>query len=345
MQRAEGRRQLPLLALALLAATLAATAFPGGAREQPTDVQLTATPVSFTRLGLGREQLGKLEYRGGVMLSSDDERFGGFSGLAISADGRVILAVSDDGWWLKARVSYRKDRLADVTEAVLQPLLDRQGRRPKSKRNRDAEALAIDPPGHIDAFAYVGFEMRPHIERFDLGRKGFAATPVRISTPAAIAKGPYNRQLEALGKLSSGRWKGSLIALSEKNLDKTGNIRGWILDGGKSQSFAVKRFEDYDITDLAILPGGGVLTLERSYVPGGLPGMAIRHFLVADLHPGGTIAPDLLFAGRQPFYLIDNMEGIAVHQSNDELRITVISDDNYNHGVQRTLLLQFALLP
>jgi hypothetical protein len=39
------------------------------------------------------------------------------------------------------------------------------------------------------------------------------------------------------------------------------------------------------------------------------------------------------------------MEGIAVHQSNDELRITVISDDNYNHGVQRTLLLQFALLP
>ena len=72
--------------------------------------------------------------------------------------------------------------------------------------------------------------------------------------------------------------------------------------------------------------------------------MAIRHFPVSDLKPGSVIAPELLFAGRQPFQLIDNMEGIAVHKWNDELRITVISDDNYNRGVQRTLLLQFALL-
>jgi hypothetical protein len=253
--------------------------------------------------------------------------------------------VSDDGWWLKAKVTYREDRLAGVSEAVLQPLLDRRGRRAKSKRNRDAEALTVAPAGDIDGLAFVGFEMRPHIERFDLGRKGLAATPVRVSTPAVIAKGPYNRQLEALGMLSSGPWKGALIALSEKNLDKAGNIRGWILEGEKSHGFAVKRFEDYDVTDLAILPGGGVLTLERSYVPGGLPGMAIRHFPASSLKPGNVIAPDLLFAGRQPFYLIDNMEGIAVHQLNDELRITVISDDNYNRGVQHTLLLQFALRP
>lgn len=341
----EGRGRLPFLAIALLAAIFAATAFPGDARERSADIQVTAKPVSFTRLRLGEGRVRRLKYRGGVMLSSDDTRFGGFSGLAISVDGRTILAVSDDGWWLKAKVLYRNGLLADVSEAVLEPLLDKQGRRPKSKRNRDAEALAIDPPGDIDASAYVGFEMRPHIERFDLGRKGFGATPVRISTPPAIIKGPYNQQLEALGKLSKGRWKGSLIALSEKNLDKAGNIRGWILDGGKSHGFAVKRFEDYDITDLAILPDGGVLTLERSYVPGGLPGMAIRYFPAASLTPDSVIVPDLLFAGRQPFYLIDNMEGIAVHQGNDELRITVISDDNYNRGVQRTLLLQFALLP
>ena len=37
------------------------------------------------------------------------------------------------------------------------------------------------------------------------------------------------------------------------------------------------------------------------------------------------------------------MEGIAVHRSpGGELRITIISDDNFN-PVQRTLLLQFAL--
>jgi hypothetical protein len=328
----------------MLIAGLALAALPGDANEQTSDIQVAAEPVSFTRLGFG-ERLGKLEYRGGVILSSDDKRFGGFSGLAISADGRAILAVSDDGWWLKADVTYRNDRLAGVSKAELRPLLDRRGRRAKSKRNRDAEALTVNPAGDLDASVFVGFEMRAHIDKFDLSQKGFGATPVRISTPAALAKGPYNQQLEALGMLSSGPWKGSLIALSEKNLDKSGNIRGWILTGDKSQGFAVKRFEDYDITDLAILPEGGVLTLERSYVPGSFPGMAIRHFPASSLAPDNIIAPDLLFAGRQPFYLIDNMEGIAVHQLNDELRITVISDDNYNRGVQRTLLLQFALVP
>jgi hypothetical protein len=329
----------------LAAVAISAIAFPGEAREQPADIRLTVTPVSFTRLALGGQTSGKLAYRGGVMLSSDDERFGGFSGLAISADGRDVLAVSDDGWWFEAKVTYRNNRLADVSEAVLRPLLDGQGRRSKSKRNRDAEALALDPSGDIDAAAFVGFEMRPHIEKFDLGKKGFAATPVRIRAPAEIAKGPFNQQLEALGRLTSGPWKGSLIAISEKNLDKSGNIRGWIFDDGKSGGFAVRRFEDYAITDLAVLPDGSILTLERSYMLGGFPGMAIRHFPAADLHPGSTIVPDLVFVGRQPFYLIDNMEGIAVHKANDELRITVISDDNYNRGVQHTLLLQFALVP
>ena len=29
----------------------------------------------------------------------------------------------------------------------------------------------------------------------------------------------------------------------------------------------------------------------------------------------------------------------------DELRISVVSDDNYNHAIQNTVLYQFALLP
>ena len=343
MRRVDRWRHLRLFAVALLTAPLAATPLPGKAREQTSDIRVTAEPASFIRLG--NRRFGKLEYRGGVILSSDDARFGGFSGLAISADGRAILAVSDEGWWLKANVIYRNDRLVGVSQAQLQPVLDRQGRRSKSKRSRDAEALLVDPAGDVNATAYVGFEMRPHIEKYDLRGKGLAATPARVPIPAAIAKGPYNQQLEALGKLSSGRWKDSLLVLSENNLDKSGNIRGWVLQGKKSHAFAIKRFEDYDITDAAILPDGDVLTLERSYVPGGLPGMAIRRFSGSDLESDRTILPDLLFAGRQPLYLIDNMEGIAVHQWNGELRITAISDDNYNRGVQRTLLLQFALVP
>jgi hypothetical protein len=43
---------------------------------------------------------------------------------------------------------------------------------------------------------------------------------------------------------------------------------------------------------------------------------------------------------------IDNMEGLATHSGpNGETIITMISDDNFNHLMQRTILLQFALMP
>ena len=58
---------------------------------------------------------------------------------------------------------------------------------------------------------------------------------------------------------------------------------------------------------------------------------------------GATIEPELLFAGRFPFYAIDNMEGIAVCARDGETRLTVLSDNNFNTSLQRTLLLQFAL--
>ena len=166
---------------------------------------------------------------------------------------------------------------------------------------------------------------------------------MRVRTPEALAAGPRNGQLEALGHLASGPWKGSLLALSEKNRDAAGNIRGWLIGGTETLPFAVSRYQDYDITDLAVLPDGSVLTLERSYSAEIFPGMALRRFALDGLKKGQVISPELLFAGRQPFYQIDNMEGIAVHTAGDELRITVLSDDNYNRDVQRTVMFQFAL--
>ena len=45
-------------------------------------------------------------------------------------------------------------------------------------------------------------------------------------------------------------------------------------------------------------------------------------------------------------YQIDNMEGLAVNRGvAGELVITMISDNNFNRVLQRTVLLQFALAP
>jgi hypothetical protein len=192
---------------------------------------------------------------------------------------------------------------------------------------------------------YVGFETFTRIEKFDMHANGLAARPIPVTSPRALKKGPRNGQLEALGSIASGPFKGWLIAISEGNLDANGNIRAWAIRGSKSRSFAISRYEDYEITDLAVLPDGSILTLERSFSRSSLPGMAIRKFNLPDSLEGAVISPGLLFSGRQPFYLIDNMEGIAVHFWGDELRISVISDDNYNHAIQDTVLYQFALLP
>jgi hypothetical protein len=40
---------------------------------------------------------------------------------------------------------------------------------------------------------------------------------------------------------------------------------------------------------------------------------------------------------------VDNMEGIAVHQSGSATVLTLVSDDNFS-AIQRTLLLQFTLV-
>jgi hypothetical protein len=326
-------------------ATFSACAVPSPAGNIRDPIKLQTTSLVFSRLPIAGETFGKLRFRGGLVLSSPESRFGGFSGLAVSADGKRLMAVSDEGWWLQADIEYNGARLSALANAAMAPLLDRAGNRARSKQRRDAEALAVEPAGEMNASVYVGFERRTRIEKFNMRSKGLAARPVRISIPDSLAAGPDNAELEALGRLESGPFKGSLLAISEKNLDGAGNVRAWIINGSKSISFAIARNENYDITDLAVLPDGNILTLERSYSPGTLVGMAVRKFSLSGVKADTTIFPDLLFRGRQPFYRIDNMEGIAAHKVGQEQRITIISDDNYNHGVQQTVLFQFALMP
>ena len=59
--------------------------------------------------------------------------------------------------------------------------------------------------------------------------------------------------------------KGWLIAISEDNLDANGNIRAWAIRGDKSVSFTIARYEDYEITDLAALPDGSLVTLSAAF--------------------------------------------------------------------------------
>ncbi|TMJ38829.1 MAG: hypothetical protein E6G89_11350 [Alphaproteobacteria bacterium] len=306
-------------------------ALPAGAQEGTLTVR--TIPVKSFNLFSQLVTFGGLEWRGGIELASDDERFGGLSSLELTEDGSDLLAVSDRGFWFKADLVYTDGHLSGLGKTVMASIL-----------GPDGKALAGWEPGRIDGKVIVGFESRARAGLYDLGKDGFQARFRDLKLPKDVAKGPPNKELEAIGRFTSGPLAGSIVAISELNKDENGDIRAWVWGGGrKAFDFAIKQFEDYAITDLAILPDGDILTVERSFGASVLPGMAIRRIRTEDIVANGAVSPSLVFSGRMPFYRIDNMEGIAVSRLNGETRVTVVSDNNYRPEFQRTLLLQFAL--
>ena len=69
--------------------------------------------------------------------------------------------------------------------------------------------------------------------------------------------------------------------------------------------------------------------------------MRIRHIAARDLKPGAVLSGDILIEADMD-YEIDNMEGLAAHLDEKKRTVlTLISDDNFNSFLQRTILLQF----
>jgi len=282
----------------------------------------------------------KLHWRGGFEILSADKTFGGLSGLTLSDDCTGLLAVSDKGAWFRASLRYEGENLASIFNSELSPMLDSTGKPPRSKSRGDAEAVSYLEGGRY----MVGFETRTRIGVYDIGKRGLKARFQLLKSPKSIVNGPSNGEVESVGQFKSGRWQGHYLAISEHNLDRDGNIRGWLWRSEEIVPFSIKRLEDYRITDAAILPNGDIIILERSFGPSLLPGMALRRINASAIANGATVEPQLLFSGRALFYAIDNMEGVALCERDDETRITIVSDDNFNPR-QRTLLLQFAYEP
>jgi hypothetical protein len=71
--------------------------------------------------------------------------------------------------------------------------------------------------------------------------------------------------------------------------------------------------------------------------------MRLRRIAAGDIRPGATIKGEVLLEADMG-YEIDNMEALAIHaDANGRTVLTLMSDDNFNGFLQRTLLLQFTL--
>ncbi len=308
----------------------------------------SAEPLAITSSGLSRFALlsnatsfGPFAWRGGIELTSPNAKFGGLSGLIMTDECTSLRAVSDAGRWITARVAYTDNVPSGLIDASITPMLDDKGKPPPGKRWGDAEAVAEGPNGKT----IVGFESRTRVGAYDLKRKGAKATFQTLNPPKEIARGPRNGELESIGYFANGALKGYYLAVAEANRDARGRTKAWAWNGKQSITFSVKQLESYEITDLAMLPDGDILLLQRSYGPMTLPGMAISRFPANAIQAGKTVEPETLLETRVPFYAIDNMEGLAVCKRNGELRVNILSDNNFRTDLQRTLLLQFAYAP
>jgi hypothetical protein len=104
----------------------------------------------------------------------------------------------------------------------------------------------------------------------------------------------------------------------------------------------VTRSNDYDVTDLAFLPSGEMLLLERrfSYFRG--VAVRLRRISADAIAPGAVVDGPVIFEADAG-YNIDNMEGLCIHRDAAGATIvTMISDDNFSR-LQRTIVLEFSL--
>ena len=330
------RRFVFVVTLALMALAPARAEDDWGRRR----IAVEATPLrAFVVSTPDHTRFGALDFLGGLVLRSDAKRFGGLSGLALDGATNNLMAVTDHGWWFRAKLVTDKDKPIAIADAEMAPIIGPDGKPVGRTKRFDTESLAIH-----DGIAWIGIERVHEILRFDLGRDGLAARGQNIPLPREVKSLPSNQSLEAVCYAAHGPTRGTLIAIAER-ARKGDNLptRGFIVQGAQKGAFDFKRTDGFDITDCGFTPSGDLIVLERRF--GWFSGLAMR---LVKVDPR-TIKPDALVEGTilmeaDRGSVIDNMEGLAITKNEKgETILTLISDDNFSM-LQQTVLLRFRLI-
>jgi hypothetical protein len=283
-----------------------------------------------------QRKIGGLTFRGGLALTSASPSFGGLSGLRLSEDGGRATFITDEGSWLTARLVHDPlGDLAGLADAEMGRLLGPDGKPLLEKEAADAESLARLPDGSM----VVGFEHQHRLFRYPAANGRLDGTPSVVPPPADIEQAPANGGIEALVPWDGG----GFLALTEYwVVDQV--IRGWLGGPDRWRPLGYRFDGAFRPSDLARLPSGDVVVLERAYNPErGIVGVRLRRVAAKAIKEGARIESKLI-AELGPPLTVDNFEGIdAVRGPKGETFLYVVSDDNFRSGDQRTLLLMFAL--
>ena len=302
-------------------------------------VALALAPGTFVRTPMGEPDLRPIlrmaplahdprsfdgfEIEGVWHLTSPNDLFGGFSGLAATGADE-LLAVSDKGSWMRFGVP------GSGTGAVFGEL-DRA--RLGDKRQVDAEAATLDATSRRVWIAYEGTNT--------IERSGYDLKGAQRAKPAGMKDWPINGGAETLTRLAGGRF----LAIGEgrASLGEEGYpallFDGDPVAGAEATSFRFAAPDGFRATDAHALPDGRVLILMRS-IEGYLPPRFGAKLAIADpaeIRAGEIWRAEVLatFPASLPS---DNFEGLAVQQrEGGGLTLWIMSDDN-GASFQRTLL-------
>jgi hypothetical protein len=308
------------------------------------NIEIEARPIAhFERGQPEAKRFGPLEFRGGLILTSSADDFGGWSALIMEPAGRRLLAISDEGSWMSADVDYEGPRPIGFRRARLGPLLGVDGRPLERKVEHDAEAATLIE-GTLDrGTLLIGFERHHRIDRYVVENAEVGRPAGTLELPTEAKRMPANLGIEALTTLKRGPYEGSVVAFAERLTRGSGYHTGWIWVGGEPQKFQLKDIDGFNITDAVGLADGSLLVLERFFLWSEGVKMRLRHLAADAIAPGARLTGRTLLEADSSFE-IDNMEGLGVHHGPDgEMVLSLISDDNFNHVLQRTVFLQFML--
>jgi hypothetical protein len=302
--------------------------------SKPKPLVIDARILDVGSEGPNHAALGKLRFRGGLILASDNSHFGGLSSISIAEDGVDITSISDRGDRIDATLIYDvHGNLAGIEGGTLQRLRGLDGNSLTKKRDSDAEAVASGADGGF----VIAFERRHRLMKYS---KGERTIPHPISMPDALQKAPNNGGIEALTRLKDGR----LLAIAEKlEGEKAGDIIGWI--GNETNWRKIYYVSDFGFspTGAATLPDGDVVVLERGLTLwSGLTGR-LKRIPLSALNAGVRIQGQLLAEVILSQH-ITNFEGIDARLgAKGETLIYMISDNNFSE-IQKTVLIMLELV-
>lgn len=243
--------------------------------------------------------------------AEDVQEFGGFSGLEISKDGRRLTALTDRSHVFDAAIMRDGAAIIRVEDLSIRRLISHMDVW-LDTINSDTEALA----GDVDGLMYLSSEGRTSV---------YSLLPttnevVWIETGGVFRELPGNQGIEAMAIDPQGR----LYAIPEALRRAGGTIPVFVWDNGNwSEAYQIPQVPGFDPVGADFGPDGKLYLLERRYSR--ILGVAnqIRRIDLLNL----TIAPEVLLRTR--FLDYGNLEGLAVWQSGDDIRVTTISDNNF----------------